>query len=60
MKKKVLSSCLAAFLLLGLLPSTALAAFPDAEGHWAANAIQRWSDAGVVAGGSDGHSCDPR
>lgn len=54
MKKKVLSSCLAAFLLLGLLPSTALAAFPDAEGHWAANAIQRWSDAGVVAGGSDG------
>ena len=55
MKRKVLSLLLTAVMVLGLLPAAALAAFPDTEGHWAADAIQRWSDAGIVTGGSDGN-----
>ena len=55
MKRKALSLLLTVVLILGLLPSTALAAFPDTADHWAADAIQRWSDAGIVTGGSDGN-----
>ena len=44
-------------LLAGLLPAGALAAepsFADTQGHWAENAIERWSDYGVVTGLGNG------
>lgn len=54
MKRKALSLLLTASLCIGLLSSAAFAAFPDTADHWAADAIQRWSDAGIVTGGPDG------
>ena len=56
MKKKLLSIILAAVMLLSLLPATAFAqdgTFSDTSGHWAATAIETWTNHGVLHG-SDG------
>ena len=55
MKKKVLSLLVALVMLIGMLPTTAMAAdFHDTDGNWAEEAIDRWSDYGVI-GGNNGY-----
>lgn len=56
MKKRILSLLMCLCLALSLLPGTALAAeqYDDVSGHWAHNAIARWSDYKIIQG-SDGH-----
>ena len=51
MKKKVLAIITSACLATAMLPASALAVdFSDTQNHWAAEAIDRWSDYGVVNG----------
>ena len=51
MKKKLLAIATCLCMLTSLLPAVALAAeYSDTDGHWAEEAIARWSDAGVVQG----------
>lgn len=55
MKKKVLSLLVSLVMLIGMLPTTAMAAdFHDTDGNWAEEAIDRWSDYGVI-GGNNGY-----
>ena len=49
-RKQFLSMLLSAVMVFSILPVTARAAFSDTEGHWAKNAITRWSDLGIVQG----------
>lgn len=60
MKKRILSIILVCVMLVSLLPTFALAApvYGDTNGHWAADAIDRWSGYGVVNGKGEG-SFDP-
>ena len=60
MKRKILSTLLVLCMLVSLLPTTVLAAttYNDTDGHWAADAIDRWSGYGVVNGKGEG-SFDP-
>lgn len=60
MKRKILSTLLVLCMLVSLLPTMALAAsvYNDTDGHWAADAIDRWSGYGVVNGKGEG-SFDP-
>ena len=37
-------------MLLTMLPSALAASFADTRGHWAEDAISRWSDRGVIQG----------
>ncbi len=51
--KRVLTTLLALLLILGIAPMNAFAAetrYNDTYGHWAAPAIERWSDYGVLSG----------
>ena len=51
MKKKLLACFLTLCMLLTFVPATAMAAeYADTEGHWAEEAINRWSDYGVIQG----------
>lgn len=55
MKKRFLPLLLALCLCLPLtLPGARAATYPDVERHWAAPAIHRWSESGVLKGYSDG------
>ena len=55
MKKFRLSKCLAALTLAAGLTVTNAAAFTDTEGHWAENAISKWSENyGLITGYEDG------
>lgn len=59
MKKRFAAVLLSLCLILALIPVSALAVdFDDTQGHWAAAAIDRWSDAGVVSG-VGGNDFDP-
>lgn len=54
MKKRSMSLFLAVVLTLSLaVPGLAVGAYTDTEGHWAAEAVERWSAKGVLQG-SDG------
>lgn len=54
-----------AALLMGFLclmgTASASGHYPDMEGHWAREAVERWSDSGILKGYSDGnfHPGDP-
>ena len=51
MKRKFVAVLLCLCLVVALVPVSAMAVeFDDAQGHWAEEAIDRWSDAGVVSG----------
>lgn len=51
MKRRFVAVLLSLCLILALIPVSAMAVeFDDAQGHWAEEAIDRWSDAGVVSG----------
>lgn len=41
--------------------ASAAGAYPDMEGHWARDAVERWSDSGILKGYDDGnfHPGDP-
>ena len=53
--KKALSYLLTCSLAAGMVNAAALAAdFSDTKGHWAEEAIERWSGHGVVSGHGDG------
>lgn len=54
MKKRIASLALTCALVLGLLPTAALAAYSDTSGHWAEPAIARWEGGGVLEGYPDG------
>lgn len=59
MRKRLLTVLLALCMAVSMLPATVLAAkFDDIEGHWGADAIERWADCGVLNGREDG-SFDP-
>ena len=53
MKRKLLSILIALVLVITLLPITAFAVFSDVQDHWADEAIEKWSDLGIIQG-SDG------
>lgn len=49
--KKITATLLALVLALSMLPMQVLAApYSDVDGHWAEDAIERWSDYGVIQG----------
>lgn len=49
--KKITATLLALILALSMLPMQVLAAsYSDIDGHWAEDAIERWSDYGVIQG----------
>lgn len=50
MKRKLSGILLALALTFSLLPAAALAAFSDTQGHWAEEAINTWSDMGIIQG----------
>jgi len=51
MKKRLFASVLSLALLISLLPTTVFAApYDDINGHWAEDAIARWSEYGIVEG----------
>lgn len=51
MKRKLVAVLLCLCLVVALVPVSAMAVeFDDAQNHWAEEAIDRWSDAGVVSG----------
>lgn len=51
MKRRFVAVLLSLCLILAFIPVSAMAVeFDDTQGHWAAAAIDRWSDAGVVSG----------
>lgn len=50
MKHKLLGVLLVLALIFILLPTTAMAAFSDTDGHWAEEAIDRWSSLGIIQG----------
>lgn len=57
MRTRIGSILLVVVMLLGLLPTGALAAestFSDIQNHWGKNAIERWSSYGIVSGTGDG------
>lgn len=55
MKRKLLAIVLIAVMLVSMLPPLSVfAAFNDIAGHWAAGTIEKWSNAGVLHGYSDG------
>lgn len=60
MKRKLLATLLTLAMVFSLLPMTALAeettVYSDVEGHWAEDAIHRWSSYAVLQG-YDGNSC---
>ena len=55
MKKRFLAAALALAMLLMMVPSAFAASdgFDDVPGHWAEDAINRWSGYGVVNGVGD-------
>ena len=57
MKKRITSGILALCMLISLFPVTALATYDDIAGHWGEEAIERWSDYGIVEG--DGKNFNP-
>lgn len=51
MKRKILSMLMALVMIVSMLPVTAAAAgYQDTNGHWAEEAIERWSDHGIIQG----------
>ncbi len=50
MKRKLLSILITLSLVFSLLPVTALAAYTDTQGHWAQEAIDKWSGLGIIKG----------
>ncbi|MBQ9972234.1 MAG: S-layer homology domain-containing protein, partial [Firmicutes bacterium] len=52
--RKMLAFVLALVITLGMMPAVAFAApadsFHDVDGHWAEEAIDRWSDYGIIEG----------
>lgn len=50
MKHKLLGVLLVLALIFFLLPTTAMAAYSDTDGHWAEEAIDRWSSLGIIQG----------
>ena len=52
MKKRIISLLMTVVMVLSLLPTTALASgtYTDTTGHWAEEAIDRWSGYGVIQG----------
>lgn len=52
--KRLVSVLLSAALVCGLGQMTVLATYPDSEGHWAAEAIDRWEYSEVFATGEKG------
>ena len=51
MKRKILALLLALVMVVSVLPVTAAAAgYQDTNGHWAEEAIERWSDHGIIQG----------
>ncbi len=51
MKRKLLSLLMAVVMTISLLPAPALAAtYQDTAGHWAEDAIDRWSGHGIIQG----------
>ena len=57
MKKRITSGILALCMLISLFPVTALATYSDIDGHWGEEAIERWSEYGIVEG--DGENFNP-
>lgn len=57
MNKKLLALVLAVALMasLAVLPAAAAGKFPDAVGTWAESSIDRWADAGLVQGDTNGN-----
>lgn len=50
-KRKILSAALAGVMLISSMSLTAFAAYSDvSESHWAAEAIEKWSEMGIVQG----------
>ena len=54
MKRKVLAILLALVMAVGMMSVTASAAYKDTSGHWAEEAIARWSSYGIVEGFGNG------
>ena len=55
MEKFRLPKCLAALTLAAGLTVTNAAAFTDTQGHWAEDAISKWSESyGILKGNEDG------
>ncbi|MBR4879497.1 MAG: S-layer homology domain-containing protein, partial [Clostridia bacterium] len=57
MKKRITSGILALCMLISLFPVTALATYSDIDGHWGEEAIEKWSEYGIVEG--DGKNFNP-
>ena len=50
--KKVISLALIILLAITIGLPTSAVSFPDTEGHWAEEIVDKWSDAGVISGTS--------
>ena len=57
-KRRLLAVTLVLALVLGSVALPAGAAFQDAKGHWAQEAIERWEGRGVVKGDEKGFRPD--
>ena len=53
MKKRMMPIFVSACMVLSMSTTALAADFADTEGHWAEDAIERWSDVGVVNGVSN-------
>lgn len=49
-RKRICAWFITLAMLLTMLPSALAASFADTRGHWAEDAISRWSDRGVIQG----------
>jgi len=50
MKKKLLAILLTVCMVFSMAPAALAAGYQDIDGHWAEDAINRWSQAGIVQG----------
>lgn len=57
-KNKAVSLLLAVVMVCALFTPVAAADYADVQGHWAADAISRWSDSGIIQGDGTGFRPD--
>lgn len=57
-KNKAVSLLLAVVMVCALFTPVAAADYADVQGHWAADAISRWSDIGIIQGDGTGFRPD--
>ena len=50
MKKRILAIVLAVCIVATLVPTAFATGYSDVDGHWAEDAIARWSAYGIVEG----------